>query len=73
MSPAWAEIYYQQQKKSQGLTNAAALRCLGRRWLKILWKTWQTGKPYDEAMHTRNQIRQGSWVIRLASSPTPVP
>jgi transposase len=67
---AWAEAYYQQKKK-QGLTHAAALRCLGQRWLKILWKMWQTGKPYDEALHTRNQIRHGSWVIRLISSPVP--
>lgn len=63
---AWAQVYYQ-QKKSQGLTHAAALRCLGQRWLKILWKMWQENKPYDEARHTRNQIKHGSWVIRLAS------
>jgi transposase len=67
---AWAQAYYQ-QKKSQGLTHAAALRCLGQRWLKILWKMWQTGRPYDEGLHTRNQIKHGSWIIRLASSSSP--
>ena len=66
---AWAEAYYQ-QKKLQGLTHAAALRCLGQRWLKILWKMWQTGSRYDEALHTRNQIKHGSWVIQLTSPPT---
>ena len=65
----WAEVYYQ-QKKQAGLSHAAALRCLGQRWLKILWKRWQTGKPYDEALHTRNQIKHGSWVIALTSSST---
>ena len=47
------------------MNHAAALRCLGQRWLKILWKMWQTRKPYDEALHTRNQTEHGSWVIRL--------
>lgn len=60
----WAQAYYQ-QKKDQGKTHAAALRCLGQRWLKILWTLWQTGKPYDEALHTRNQVNHGSWVIAL--------
>jgi hypothetical protein len=36
----------------------------GQRWVKILWK-WQTHKPDDEALHTRNQTAHGSWVIRL--------
>lgn len=61
---AWAEAYYQ-QKKAQGKSHAQALRCLGQRWLKILWKMWQDHTPYDEAMHTRNQTRHGSWVIAL--------
>jgi transposase len=65
----WAQAYYQ-QKKEQGMSHAAALRCLGQRWLKILWKMWQTGKPYDESLHTRNQVSHGSWVIRLMSPST---
>jgi transposase len=69
-SCAWAEIYYQQKKKS-GMSHAAALRCLGQRWLKILWKMWQTRTNYDEALHTRNQIKHGSWVIALKHPPQP--
>jgi transposase len=66
---AWAEAYYQ-QKKQQGFTHAAALRCLGQRWLKILWTMWRENKPYDEARHTRNQIRRGAWVIALMPHPS---
>ena len=66
---AWAAAYYK-QKKEQGMGHAAALRCLGQRWLKILWKMWQTGKPYDEALHTRNQVSHGSWVIALTAPAT---
>lgn len=61
---AWAQIYYQ-QKRDQGKSHACALRCLGQRWLKILWKMWQTGTRYNERLHTQNQIRHGSWVLAL--------
>jgi len=64
---AWAESYYQ-QKKTQGMAHAAALRCLGQRWLKILWRMWQNRTAYDEALHTRNQVAHGSWVIKLMES-----
>jgi transposase len=61
---AWAQAYYL-QKKTQGMAHAAALRCLGQRWLKILWRMWQDGTPYDESLHLRNQVAHGSWVIAL--------
>lgn len=63
---AWAQAYYQ-QKRDEKMSHACALRCLGQRWLKILWKMWQTRTPYDEAMHTLNQTRHGSWVVALMS------
>ena len=66
---AWAEAYYQ-QKRSQKMSHARALRCLGQRWLKILWKMWQTHTPYNEALHTLNQTRHGSWVVALLPSTT---
>jgi transposase len=60
----WAEAYYQQKRK-QGMGHAAALRCLGQRWLNILWSIWQKNVAYDEATHTGNQVKHGSWVVRL--------
>jgi transposase len=65
----WAEAYYQ-QKIAEGKKHATALRCLGQRWLKILWKMWHTGTPYNGEFHQRNQIRHGSWVIQLAAQAT---
>jgi len=62
---AWAQAYYQ-TKRQQGQSHACALRCLGQRWLKTLWKMWQTGTKYDEALHMRNQVRHGLWLIQLA-------
>ena len=63
-SCAWAQAYYL-KKKADGMAHAAALRCLGQRWVKILWKMWQTRTVYDEALHLKNQTTHGSWVIRL--------
>jgi len=60
----WAQAYYQ-RKRDQGKSHAAALRCLGQRWLKILWTMWHHGTVYDEALHTRNQVHHGSWVVQL--------
>jgi len=62
----WAEAYYR-KKREQGQSHACALRCLGQRWFKILWKMWQTRKPYDAELHQRNQVRHGSWVIALTA------
>ncbi len=56
---AWAEAYYQAHR-AKGQSHACALRCLGQRWLKILWKMWQTSTPYNEARHLENQRKHGS-------------
>ncbi len=63
----WANAYYR-KKRDEGQSHACALRCLGQRWLKILWKMWKTKNPYDAELHQRNQIKHGSWVIGLMSA-----
>jgi len=67
---AWADAYYQ-QKKAQGQSHAQALRCLGQRWLKILWRMWQDRRPYDEARHMVNLAKSGSWVLGLTPPAAP--
>lgn len=63
----WARIYYK-QKRAEGKTHVCALRCLGNRWMKILWTMWQTRTVYDPELHQRNQIEHGSWVLTLMRS-----
>jgi len=58
----WAEAYYQQKRES-GKSHAQSLRCLGQRWLKILWRMWMEHRPYDEARHMKNMVKHGSWVL----------
>jgi transposase len=58
---AWAQVYYQ-AKRAQGHNHASALRCLGKRWLKLLWRLWQNHTSYDESKHLTNLQKHGSFV-----------
>jgi transposase len=64
----WGQTYYQ-QKRAEGMTHACALRCLGQRLLKILFRMLINKKPYDADLHARNQQKHGSWVLTLVKSP----
>jgi hypothetical protein len=35
------------------------------RWLKIIAAMMRNKTPYDAAIHTRNQLQHGSWVLQL--------
>ena len=65
---AWGQTYYQ-QKREEGMSHACALRCLGQRLLKILFRMITDKKPYDAELHARNQQKHGSWVLKLANKP----
>ena len=66
----WAQAYYQAQRE-KGKSHACALRCLGQRWLDVLWKMWQMRATYDSELHARNQQKHGSWVIQILTAPKP--
>ncbi len=61
---AWGQTYYE-KKREQGMNHACALRCLGQRLLKIVFKMLVDKKPYDAELHARNQQKHGSWVLKL--------
>jgi transposase len=65
----WAQTYYA-SLISNGKSHACALRCLGQRWLKILWKMWRTRTCYDAEFHQKNQLRHGSWVLAIHNEGT---
>jgi transposase len=70
----WAQAYYA-RKREQGMSHAAALRCLGKRWLKVLWRMWQSRQTYDTARHEQSLRDHASWVVdrMIASAQAPVP
>jgi transposase len=63
----WAQTYYE-RKRSEGKSHASALRCLAKRWLKILWALWQNGQKYDEAVHLENLRHSGSLTATALST-----
>lgn len=46
----WARSVYL-SARSRGLDHAHAIRVLGRAWLRVLWRCWQDGVPYDPTKH----------------------
>jgi transposase len=69
-SCAWAATYYKAHR-DRGQSHATALRCLANRWVKILFRMWQDRTPYNEALHTRNQLTHGSWLLTLTTQQNP--
>jgi transposase len=46
----WARSVYL-DARARGLEHPHAIRVLGRAWLRVLWRCWQDGVPYDPALH----------------------
>lgn len=48
----WARAFYDQQR-SKGKGHHAAVRSLAFKWIRIQFRCWQSGTPYDEATYLR--------------------
>ena len=55
----WAGIYYRQQR-DKGCSYQAAVRALAFKWIRILYRCWQTNTPYNEALYLKALKRRGS-------------
>lgn len=65
-SSAWAREYYEQQR-AKGNSSNAAVRALAFKWIRILFRCWQDGKPYDEQLYQRALAQRRP---RAEASPT---
>jgi transposase len=59
----WAGEYYRQQR-GKGCTHQAAVRALAFKWIRIIFRCWQTRTPYDESKYLRALKRRGSPLIK---------
>ncbi len=59
----WAGEYYRQQRE-KGCTYQAAVRALAFKWIRIIYRCWQTRTPYDESRYLRALKRRGSPLIK---------
>jgi len=58
----WAKAFYVSQK-AKGKRHQAAVRALAYKWIRIIWKCWQTRTKYDEARYLACLRKKGSALV----------
>jgi hypothetical protein len=48
------------QQRDKGSSHQPALRALAFKWLRILYRCWQTRTPYDESVYLNALKKRGS-------------
>ena len=62
----WARAYYEQQL-AKGKSPQAAIRALAYKWIRIIWKCWQTSTPYNEVKYLEGLRKKGSSLLAYAA------
>ncbi len=64
----WAGAYYRQQR-AKGNSYQAAVRALAFKWIRILYRCWQTRTPYDESTYLNALRKRGSPLLKTLELP----
>jgi len=68
----WAKAYVA-MLQSRGKGYNQAIRALAFKWLRIMFRCWQTGKPYDDDRYLQKLTERGSPLLaHLAPKPSEV-
>ena len=59
----WAGVYYRQQRDKVS-TYQAAVRSLAFKWIRSLYRCWQTGVAYDESRYLKTLEQRGSPLVK---------
>jgi len=59
----WAGAYYQQQRQ-KGASHQMAVRALAFKWIRILYRCWQSQTPYDECAYLKALQHRGSPLLK---------
>jgi len=59
----WAGAYYRQQRE-KGCTYQMAVRALAFKWIRILYRCWDTYTAYDESIYLKALQRRGSPLLQ---------
>jgi transposase len=59
----WARAYYNQQRQ-RGARHHTAVRSLAFRWIRIIFRCWQTRIPYSEDFYQQALRRRGSGLVQ---------
>ena len=62
----WARAYYESQR-AKGKSHQAAVRALAYKWIRIIYRCWQTKTAYDEVKYLESLRRKGSSLLGNAA------
>ncbi len=62
----WARAYYEQQKEN-GKPHNTIIRSLAFKWIRIVFRCWKDGVPYDEAKYLQSLRDRGSPLLKFAA------
>jgi len=63
----WAGAYYRQQRL-KGASHNTAVRALAFKWIRILYRCWQSRAPYNESQYLKALQRRGSNLVPQESA-----
>jgi len=64
----WSRAYYQLQR-SRGMKHHAALRKLALRWIRILYRVWQTRAPYNPSAYLATITNKNPQIVPFLENP----
>ena len=56
----WAKAYYNHLRNDEKKSHHAAVRALAYKWIRIIYRCWKDGKPYDEELYLKSLRRRGA-------------
>ena len=62
----WARAYYSSQR-AKGKDHHAAVRALAFKWMRVIWKCWQSRTPYNEVIYLESLRKKGSSLLKFAA------
>ena len=66
----WARAFYQ-QLRARGKGHHAALRALAYKWIRILFRCWQTRTPYNEQIYLKALKQKNSPLLAAMPALSP--
>ena len=56
----WARAYYEHLRNDRKKSHHASVRALAYKWIRIIFRCWKDGKPYDERVYLESLRRRGA-------------